>query len=171
MPLIRAGRGGGYHLGCSVPGINCRGLPVARARASPGGHVTVDQSPAVLRDVSLKIKAGSSGASELEFEGTARGDSFERMTLSGSINLQTGILDLRGELSGLVLSESLRRKLPAGCSTGRKGPVAQRRCDRSRRASFSLRSRRGSGTPQAIQHDGPDSRRRVGLPQSAVPDQ
>ena len=102
----------GITSGAASLALTAAGFLSRLSAASPGGHVTVDQSPAVLRDVSLKIKAASSGASELEFEGTARGDSFERMTLSGSINLQTGILDLRGELSGLVLSESLRRKLP-----------------------------------------------------------
>jgi hypothetical protein len=72
----------------------------------------VDPSPAILRDVTLKIEpiAGVPGA--LKFEGSARGDGFERLMLAGSINFNNGIVELSGELRGLLLSENLRRRLP-----------------------------------------------------------
>ena len=69
-------------------------------------------SPAILRDVTLNITPLSKGSKILNFDGSASGDGFERMTLSGRIDLTTGVIDFGGELSGLVLSENLRRKLP-----------------------------------------------------------
>jgi len=65
---------------------------------------------AILRDVSLRIEAGEGG--RLRFEGTAHGDLFEKLTLEGSIDPTTGDTVLRGELTGLTLSENLRRRLP-----------------------------------------------------------
>ncbi len=86
-----------------VPGVN-GSAGVARAVA--------EYSPAILRDVSLNIDPGSGPGRELKFEGSASGDGFERLTLTGTIDLKTGIIEASGELTGLVLSESLRRKLP-----------------------------------------------------------
>jgi hypothetical protein len=80
--------------------------------SSSTARAAADLSPAILRDVSLKIEAGARPDRDLKFEGTASGDGFERLTLSGSIDLKTGIIEASGELAGLVLSESLRRKLP-----------------------------------------------------------
>ena len=65
---------------------------------------------AILCDVSLKIEAAEAG--RLRFEGSARGDLFEKLTLEGSIDPITGDLVLCGELAGLTLSENLRRRLP-----------------------------------------------------------
>jgi hypothetical protein len=66
---------------------------------------------AILRDVSLEIKAIAGG--RLKFEGTARGDLFEKLNLEGSIDPTTGDTILRGDLAGLTLSENLRRRLPS----------------------------------------------------------
>ena len=65
-----------------------------------------------MRDVNLKIKRAGPGPECLEFEGTARGDTFERMRLKGTVDLAKGNLTLEGELSGLTLSETLRRRIP-----------------------------------------------------------
>ena len=54
---------------------------------------------AILRDVSLKIEAAEGG--RLRFEGTARGDLFEKLSLEGSIDPTTGDTTLQGELAGL----------------------------------------------------------------------
>ncbi|MGA8348217.1 MAG: AsmA-like C-terminal region-containing protein [Isosphaeraceae bacterium] len=68
------------------------------------------QGVAILRDVWLRIEAGEGG--RLRFEGSAHGDLFEKLTLEGSIDPITGDTVLRGELTGLTLSENLRRRLP-----------------------------------------------------------
>ena len=65
---------------------------------------------AILRDVSLRIEAGE--GERLRFEGSAHGDLFEKMTLEGSIDPATGDIVLHGALTGLTLSENLRRRLP-----------------------------------------------------------
>ena len=75
-------------------------------------------SPAILRDVTLNIKSSAKGQRDLIFEGSASGDGFERLTLAGSIDLQSGNIELSGELAGLVISESLRRKLPPSFRPG-----------------------------------------------------
>ena len=87
-------------------------LPRTSAVPSPNGHGAVDQSPAILRDVSLTIKPVPNAIGCLEFEGTARGDGFERLALRGSIDFRTGMVEFGGQLSGLLLSESFRRRLP-----------------------------------------------------------
>jgi AsmA-like C-terminal region len=78
--------------------------------ASVGG--VVNRSPAILRDVALKIEQAEGGHEHLKFEGTARGDAFEKMRLKGTVNLMTGSITLEGELAGLTLSENLRRRVP-----------------------------------------------------------
>jgi hypothetical protein len=93
----------------SVPGP---GMPSSAARqaALPGG--VVNRSPAILRDVSLKIEGARGGAELLKFEGTARGDSFEKLRLNGTIDVIKGSITLAGELAGLNLSENMRRRVP-----------------------------------------------------------
>ena len=96
---------------------------VKSSAPSPPGSPTVaspppiirpaaEHSPALLRDVTLNIKPSGKHPRELSFDGSASGDGFERLTLSGSIDLITGNIELAGELAGLVVSDSLRRKLP-----------------------------------------------------------
>jgi AsmA-like C-terminal region len=82
----------------------------SRQTASAG---SIDNpGPAVLRDVYLEIKGAGGGPEHLQFEGTARGDTFEKVRLNGTVNLITGSITLEGELSGLNLSENLRRRVP-----------------------------------------------------------
>jgi hypothetical protein len=84
---------------------------------TPGDDGTVapaeapaEDSVAVLRDVALRIENAGNGL--LHFEGTARSDLFDRLTLEGTIDPNTGETTLSGELAGLVLSENLHRRLP-----------------------------------------------------------
>jgi hypothetical protein len=65
---------------------------------------------AILRDVSVKVE--SDGPRRLRFEGTARGDAFDRLHVQGTIDLATGCVALAGDLDRLVLSETLRERLP-----------------------------------------------------------
>ncbi|HKI21622.1 MAG TPA: hypothetical protein VKA15_27265, partial [Isosphaeraceae bacterium] len=80
----------------------------AQAKTGNGGSL----SPAILRDVELNIKAAGGGPGRLKFEGSARGDMFDRLTLNGTVDMITGSVTLDGELSGLTLSETLRRRVP-----------------------------------------------------------
>ena len=80
--------------------------------SAPAGTAAADPSPAILRDVTLKIEQVAGIAGLLKFDGTARGDGFERLKLVGTINWKDGIIELGGELRGLLLSENLRRRLP-----------------------------------------------------------
>ncbi len=66
---------------------------------------------AILRDVAVKIE--SAGKGRLKFEGTAKGDTFDRMTLQGIVDVATGRVELSGDLSRLAISHPLRgRRLP-----------------------------------------------------------
>jgi hypothetical protein len=69
-------------------------------------------NPAILRDVELKIEAAGGGVGQFNFEGSARGDMFDRLTLKGTVDMITGSVTLDGQLSGLTLSEPLRRRIP-----------------------------------------------------------
>ena len=80
-------------------------------RPTPAGAVD-NRGPAILRDVFLEIKGAGGGPENLQFEGTARGDAFERVRLKGTVDLIKGSITLEGELSGLNLSENLRRRVP-----------------------------------------------------------
>ncbi|WP_337176802.1 AsmA-like C-terminal region-containing protein [Paludisphaera sp.] len=77
--------------------------PAAAGAVGPG-------VAAILRDVSLKIRPAE--GNRLGFEGTARGDLFGRVELSGSVDPDTGDVDLRGRLVDLTISDTLRRRLP-----------------------------------------------------------
>ncbi len=67
-------------------------------------------APAVLRELMLRIDNVS--GSLYKFEGSARGDMFDRLALEGTLDIDSGRLDLGGSLSGLTLSEALRRRIP-----------------------------------------------------------
>jgi hypothetical protein len=64
----------------------------------------------ILRDVSLKIEQAD--GSLFRFEGSARGDILERLQLRGTIDFESGRIELGGNLSGLTVSEALRRRIP-----------------------------------------------------------
>jgi hypothetical protein len=69
-----------------------------------------DRAVAILRDVSLHIEAAAGG--RLKFEGSARGDLFEKLSLEGMVDPVTGETTLAGDLAGLTVSENLHRRLP-----------------------------------------------------------
>ncbi|HKI19977.1 MAG TPA: hypothetical protein VKA15_18960, partial [Isosphaeraceae bacterium] len=66
--------------------------------------------PTILDDVSLRIDPA--GKFLYAFEGTARGDGFDRIGVKGTFDLNTGCLELTGELTGLTLSQALCRRIP-----------------------------------------------------------
>jgi hypothetical protein len=69
------------------------------------------QVEAILRDVAVDIEPA--GAGVLRFEGTAKGDTFERLELRGTCDLKTGRVELsRGDLTRLTISAALLRRLP-----------------------------------------------------------
>jgi hypothetical protein len=87
------------------------GLTTAKAPivAEPAGGPPIP-GVAILRDVTLRIEADESG--RLRFEGSARGDLFEKLALEGSIDPISGDTTLGGDLAGLTISENLHRRLP-----------------------------------------------------------
>jgi hypothetical protein len=85
--------------------------PLLQSAPVPGRGIA-NRSPAILRDVLLNIVQSAAGPECLEFDGTARGDVFEKLRLKGTVNLITGSITLEGELTGLTLSETLRRRVP-----------------------------------------------------------
>ena len=66
---------------------------------------------AILRDVGLRIV--SAGEGQLAFDGTAKGDTFDRITLKGTIDATTGQVEFQGDLARLAISDPLRSRLPA----------------------------------------------------------
>lgn len=65
---------------------------------------------AILRDVTLKIRPTDDG--RFRFEGSARGDLFDHVDLKGTLDPDTGDVDLEGRLVDLTISDTLRRRLP-----------------------------------------------------------
>ncbi|WZO98384.1 AsmA-like C-terminal region-containing protein [Isosphaeraceae bacterium EP7] len=66
---------------------------------------------AILRDVEVTVQPVD--AQTVEFEGSAQGDTFERVRLHGRIDRSTGSVTLAGNLDRLVMSDILRGRLPA----------------------------------------------------------
>jgi len=92
------------------PASTTEAAPESPAVVRPGAAA---RAPAILRDVTLTIE-GDGAAGRFKFEGTARGDLlFDRLSLRGTIDLNTGRITLGGELTRLTLSETLRRRIPA----------------------------------------------------------
>ncbi|MFI5459550.1 MAG: AsmA-like C-terminal region-containing protein [Isosphaerales bacterium] len=102
------GVGSGRKPGAPAPSASSPLPSPAPAKTGNGGG----RSPAILRDVELKIKAAVDGPGRLIFEGSARGDLFDRLTLNGTVDMITGRVTLDGKLFGLTLSETLRRRIP-----------------------------------------------------------
>lgn len=71
----------------------------------------VTRSPVILRDVALEIKAA--GSKILVFEGSAKGDAFNRLAIKGTIDLGTGKLSIGGDVTRLAISPTLRSRIPA----------------------------------------------------------
>ena len=66
---------------------------------------------AILREVSLRIDPA--GPDLLRFDGSAKGDAFDRLNLQGTIDRASGRITLSGELARLAVSETLRHRIPA----------------------------------------------------------
>src|SRR5262249_11497761 len=67
-------------------------------------------SKASLHDLTLTIEPVAKFL--YAFEGTARGDGFDRIAIKGTFDLNTGCLELKGELIGLTLSQALYQRVP-----------------------------------------------------------
>ena len=107
--------------------------PRAGAVPSPKDHGAVDQSPAILRNVSLTIKPVAGAIGSLEFEGTARGDGFERLALAAR-----SISEQESSNSGASSLDCCSRK---ACGAGCHRPCAPpRQAWRSMAASSILKS-------------------------------
>lgn len=65
---------------------------------------------AILREVALQIKPAE--GNRLTFEGSARGDSFDRLSLRGTIDMDSGRVSLAGDLERLEITDTLRSRLP-----------------------------------------------------------
>ena len=66
---------------------------------------------AILRDVGIRIM--STSKDQLAFEGIAKGDTFDRLALKGTVDVTTGRVVLQGDLARLAISDPLRSRLPA----------------------------------------------------------
>ncbi len=78
------------------------------------GTVELMDGPApgtILNEVSLKIEPLTDGS--YKFEGDARGVSFERIAIAGTLDSKTGrIVFSRGDLTGLTISDVLKSRVP-----------------------------------------------------------
>ncbi len=68
---------------------------------------------AILRDVSVTIAPGDLRGTPVRFEAKAKGDLFEGVRLSGTIDRSTGRVALNGDLTRLAVSNTLGERLPA----------------------------------------------------------
>lgn len=66
---------------------------------------------AVLRDVAVTVEAAGEG--KLTFDGTAKGDTFDRLSVRGLVDVKTGRVELEGDLARLAVAGPLRGRLPA----------------------------------------------------------
>jgi hypothetical protein len=66
---------------------------------------------AILREVAVRIEQTAPG--RLMFEGSAKGDAFDRLNLQGTVDVTSGRVTLNGDVARLAISETLRRRLPA----------------------------------------------------------
>jgi hypothetical protein len=110
---------------------------------------------AILRDVAVRVE--SAGKGRLSFEGTAKGDTFDRLTVQGTVEIATGRVELQGDLARLAISDPLRGRLPAELkpAVGRLGltggeadlRISRVRCDPSAepRLSYEVSGRLRAG--------------------------
>ena len=69
------------------------------------------KAAAVLREVKLRVVAAGPG--KLSFDGSAKGDTFDRLAVQGLVDVKTGRVELSGDVARLVVTETLRGRLPA----------------------------------------------------------
>jgi AsmA-like C-terminal region len=97
-----------------MPGPSLTARPVVMVKGGIVELFSKDDggSPAkVLRDVAITIEPRN--AADWHFEGSAQGDSFDRLALEGDLEGASGrILFTKGELTHLVISQTLMRRLP-----------------------------------------------------------
>lgn len=93
------------------PSTGMKTPPVLIQNGTVELSVPGERAAAVLREVTLKLEA--EGAGKFSFDGSAKGDSFDRLTLQGTVEVSTGRIEMRGDLARLTISEPLRGRLPA----------------------------------------------------------
>ncbi len=82
-------------LAVSGAGTEATGSSLVSRLATPAGGVA-SAGPAILRDVSLTIEQAGDGVEHLKFEGTARGDAFEKNDAQGDGRPEAGEYHARG---------------------------------------------------------------------------
>jgi hypothetical protein len=92
-----------------IPPSRTQNLSESRINA-PVPRPGVSAPIMVLRDVSLRIEQVAKLL--YKFDGSAQGDSLEQVHLSGTVDLETGRTSLSGKLTGLTLSDAVRRRIP-----------------------------------------------------------
>ncbi len=70
-----------------------------------------DTAVTILREVTVKVE--DAGTGKLAFEGTAKGDSFDRVSINGTVDIKTCRVEFKGDLARLVVSETLRSRVPS----------------------------------------------------------
>ena len=70
------------------------------------------RSSTLLNEVDLRIWQETPGRFVYRFEGTADGDVLDRLQIAGTVDLESGRIELGGSLTGLTLSEGLRQRIP-----------------------------------------------------------
>jgi hypothetical protein len=95
------------------PGPTLKGMPpilVQNGTVELADGPTAAEGVAILRDVAVKVE--SAGDDQVRFEGTAKGDAFDRLGLEGTFDRSTGRVTLRGDVTRLVISQTLRKRIP-----------------------------------------------------------
>jgi hypothetical protein len=90
-----------------TPPIQILNGTVELSEGDPAGPAT-----AILRDVAVRVEAGDRQG-ELKFDGTARGDTFDRVSIAGTVDVATGRVVLAGDVARLAISDPLRSRLRA----------------------------------------------------------
>ncbi len=68
---------------------------------------------AILRDVEIEIEPGQ-GKGKVKFEARAKGDAFDHLSLKGVLDTNTGAIEFSGDVARLIVTETLRNRLPLG---------------------------------------------------------
>ena len=65
---------------------------------------------AILREVNITVAGVRPGL--LHFDGTAKGDSFDRLSVQGTVNIRTGRIEFDGDIARLLMPDPSRSKIP-----------------------------------------------------------
>jgi hypothetical protein len=74
------------------------------------GDDPTSPAAAILRDVTVQVQ--SAGKRRLAIEGTAKGDTFDRLSIQGSVDITTGRVELTGDVARLAITETLHDRMP-----------------------------------------------------------